>query len=59
MSEDPGSERDETPRPLPQNPYVARLKPDPSQPAERVIDLVGLPGDSDRAGYQRLYLTTD
>ena len=34
------------------------MKPDPSQPARRVIDLTGLPGNSDRAGYQRLYLTT-
>jgi hypothetical protein len=58
MSEDPGSGRDETPGPLPQNPFVGRLKPDPSQPAQRVIDLVGLAGDSDRTGYQRLYLTT-
>ena len=37
---------------------MERLKPDPSQPAQRVIDLVGLAGDSDRTGYQRLYLTT-
>jgi hypothetical protein len=58
MSEDPGSGRDETPRPLPQSPFVGRLKPDPSQPAQRVIDLVGLAGDGDRTGYQRVYLTT-
>jgi len=58
MSEDAGSGRDEIPRPLPQSPFVGRLKPDPSQPAQRVIDLVGLAGDSDRTGYQRLYLTT-
>jgi hypothetical protein len=43
---------------LPQHPYVERLKPDPSQPARRVVDLTGLPGNSDRPGYQRLYLTT-
>ena len=43
---------------LPQDPYVERLKPDPSQPARRVVELVGLPGNSDRPGYQRLYLTT-
>jgi hypothetical protein len=36
---------------------VGRLKPDPAQPAQQVIELIGLPGDSDRAGYQRLYLT--
>jgi len=43
---------------LPQDPYVERLKPDPTQPARRVVELVGLPGNSDRPGYQRLYLTT-
>jgi len=43
---------------LPQHPYVERLKPDPAQPAKRVIDLTGLAGNSDRPGYQRLYLTT-
>ncbi len=43
---------------LPQHPYVERLKPDPSRPAKRVVELVGLPGNSDRPGYQRLYLTT-
>ena len=58
MSEDPGTGSDETPQQLPQHPFVGRLKPDPSQPAQRVIDLVGFPGDSDRPGYQRLYLTT-
>jgi hypothetical protein len=57
MVEDSGSERDETSGPLQQHPYVGRLKPDPSQPAQRVIELVGLAGDSDRTGYQRLYLT--
>ncbi len=57
MSEDPGSGSDEVRGPLPQHPFVERRKPDPSQPAQRMIDLVGLPGDSDRPGYQRLYLT--
>jgi hypothetical protein len=47
-----------SPDDLPQHPYVERLKPDPSQPAKRVVDLIGLPGNSDRPGYQRLYLTT-
>lgn len=42
---------------LPQHPLVERLKPDPAQPAKRVIELTGLPGESDRPGYQRLYLT--
>jgi hypothetical protein len=57
MPEKAGSESGETPESLPQHPLVGRLKPDPAQPAQRVIELVGLPGDSDRAGYQRLYLT--
>jgi hypothetical protein len=43
---------------LPQHPLVERLKPDPAQPAKRVIELTGLPGQSDRPGYQRLYLTS-
>jgi hypothetical protein len=47
-----------SPGDLPQHPLVERLKPDPSQPAKRVVDLIGLPGKSDRPGYQRLYLTT-
>src|SRR5271166_5065713 len=47
-----------SPSDLPQHPLVERLKPDPSQPAKRVIDLTGMPGNSDRPGYQRLYLTT-
>jgi hypothetical protein len=42
------------PEELPQHPYVERLKPDPTQPAKRVVDLTGLPGNSDRPGYQRL-----
>jgi hypothetical protein len=43
---------------LPQHPLVEQLKPDPSQPAKRVVVLVGLPGNSDRSGFQRLYLST-
>ncbi len=42
---------------LPQHPLVDRLKPAPGQVARKVVTLVGLPGKSDRAGYQRLYLT--
>jgi hypothetical protein len=53
-----GDEGAPAPGRLPQDPYVERLKPDPSQPARRMIELVGLPGNSDRPGYQRLYLTT-
>jgi hypothetical protein len=43
---------------LPQHPLVESLKPDPSQPAKKSTVLTGLPGKSDRPGYQRLYLTT-
>jgi hypothetical protein len=57
VPKDPGAGRDETGQPLPQHPLVGRLKPDASQPAQQVIELSGLPGDSDRAGHQRLYLT--
>jgi hypothetical protein len=53
-----GSGGPNTPKDLPQHPLVERLKPDPSQPPLKTIDLVGLPGRSDRAGFQRLYLTT-
>jgi hypothetical protein len=53
-----GDEGAPAPERLPQHPYVERLKPDPAQPAKRVVELVGLPGNSDRPGYQRLYLTT-
>jgi hypothetical protein len=53
-----GDEGAPAPEGLPQHPLVDRLKPDPSQPAKRVIVLTGLPGNSDRPGYQRLYLTT-
>src|ERR1700747_117712 len=43
---------------LPQHPLVESLRPDPAQPAKKTIVLIGLPGKSDRPGYQRLYLTT-
>jgi hypothetical protein len=43
---------------LPQHPLVDSLRPDPSQPARKTVVLIGLPGKSDRPGYQRLYLTT-
>ncbi|UPJ53441.1 hypothetical protein IVB30_20255 [Bradyrhizobium sp. 200] len=44
-------------KPLPQHPLIERLKPDPAAPARRTIVLAGLPGNSDREGFQRLYLT--
>jgi hypothetical protein len=43
---------------LPQHPLVESLRPDPAQPAKKTVVLIGLPGKSDRPGYQRLYLTT-
>jgi hypothetical protein len=61
MANEPGggpSEAPSNPNELPQHPLVERLKPDPSQPAKRVVVLTGLPGRSDRNGFQRLYLTT-
>lgn len=42
-----------------QDPHVERLRPDPSQPPQRVIVLRGLLGYSDREGYQRLYFTRE
>jgi len=40
-----------------QDPLVERLRPDPSQPPTPVLVLEGLLGNSDRAGFRRLYLT--
>ena len=57
MTDEPGPADEQPSQPLPQHPYVSQLKPDPAQPALRVTELTGLPGDSDRPGYQRLYLT--
>jgi hypothetical protein len=42
---------------LAQHPLVSSVRPDPSRPPQSVISLTGLPGDSAKAGYQRLYLT--
>jgi len=61
MANEPGggsSDVPSNPNELPQHPLVERLKPDPSQPAKRVVVLTGLPGKSDQSGFQRLYLTT-
>jgi hypothetical protein len=61
MANEPGdgpSAAPSNPNELPQHPLVERLKPDPSQPPKKVLVLIGLPGKSDRQGYQRLYLTT-
>jgi hypothetical protein len=58
MARSAGGGGPDEPDGLPQHPLVDQLKPDPSQPAKRAISLTGLPGNSDRPGYQRLYLTT-
>jgi hypothetical protein len=42
---------------LPQHDFVGRMRPDPAQPAARAMVLAGLLGDSDRAGYRRLYFS--
>ena len=41
-----------------QDPRVEQLRPDPSQPPPRGRSLSGLWGNSDRAGFQRLYLSS-
>ena len=43
--------------PLEQHPLVSALRPDPAVPGPATKQLVGFPGDSDRPGYQRLYLS--
>ena len=43
----------------PQDPFVERLRPDPSEPPTRVMVLDGLLGDSDRPGFRRLYFTSE
>src|SRR3712207_3300194 len=52
-------ERRGGPEDLGQDPYVERLRPDPSRPPERLRILEGLLGDSDREGYKRLYFTRE
>jgi hypothetical protein len=47
------------PEDLGQDPYVERLRPDPSQPPEAVRILEGFLGESDREGYRRLYFTRE
>jgi hypothetical protein len=61
MANEPGDDGAQGPtagKELPQHPLVESLRPDPSQPAKKIVVLIGLPGKSDRPGYQRLYLTT-
>ncbi|KUJ69448.1 hypothetical protein ACZ90_11195 [Streptomyces albus subsp. albus] len=42
-----------------QDPFVERVAPDPSEPAQRTVNLRGLLGKSDREGFQRVYSSTD
>jgi hypothetical protein len=44
-------------KPLEQHPLVSEMRSSPTSPPVDVIELTGFPGDSDRPGYQRLYLT--
>jgi hypothetical protein len=41
-----------------QDPLVERLRPHPAAPAPKVLELVGLLGNSDRPGHKRLYFST-
>ncbi len=43
----------------PQDPYVDRLRPDPSEPPQSAVTLSGLLGNSDRPGFRRLYFTRE
>jgi hypothetical protein len=47
------------PEELSQDPFVERLRPDPSQPPQPARVLEGLLGDSDREGYKRLYFNRE
>jgi hypothetical protein len=44
---------------LSQDPFVEKVRPDPSEPPIQVRVLQGLLGDSDREGYKRLYFTRE
>jgi hypothetical protein len=41
-----------------QHPLVTGIRPNPSEPPLRSIELVGFPGDTERSEYQRLYLNS-
>ncbi len=43
----------------PQDDYVARMRPTPSDPPPAGLELAGVLGDSDRPGMRRLYLGAD
>lgn len=43
----------------PQDPYVEKMRPDPSRPPQRALTFAGLLGDSDRPGFRRLYFTRE
>jgi hypothetical protein len=50
---------DGSPADRPQDPLVGRLRPDPSQAPQAVLVREGLLGDSDRAGFRRVYFTRE
>jgi hypothetical protein len=56
---DPEEERGGPEDELSQDPFVERLRPDPSEPPIPVRVLEGLLGSSDREGYWRLYFTRE
>jgi hypothetical protein len=43
----------------PQDPFVARRRPDPAQPPAPTARMLGFLGDSYRPGFRRLYFTRD
>jgi hypothetical protein len=56
---DPEEERGGPEDELSQDPFVERLRPDPSEPPIPIRVLEGLLGSSDREGYWRLYFTRE
>ena len=43
----------------PQDPFVDKVRPDPSLPPQPTRALAGLLGDSDRPGFRRIYFTRE
>jgi hypothetical protein len=59
--EEPREPQEESggPEELSQDPFVERVRPDPSEPPISVRVLQGLVGNSDREGYKRLYFSRE
>jgi hypothetical protein len=51
----PEEKKSDGPQEFSEDPYVARIRPDPSAPPPEVVTLEGLAGKSDREGWARLY----